>query len=232
MEKIIHYLTHNYATVVGLTILTGLTVTSSALGATRIANNIRVDEPKPAIVRSIAESEDEKTPSPTEGTTRTEFIARSNSVKTNNASVSPTKTPSPTNGPTLSPTPKPTGTNNQCIVTLFGKQYDVTPLITGHPGGNVFTCGTDMTAIYQGQHGTDVSRMQKYLVVDGNPATTPTVTGAPASGSKESDEDYENENEVNEVEKNTLEKERETAKQQAERAYEQKTKLPEPDEDY
>lgn len=53
---------------------------------------------------------------------------------------------------------------SNCIVTLFGKQYDVSPLRGDHPGGNIFTCGTDMTSVYQGEHGTSVSRMQPYLI--------------------------------------------------------------------
>lgn len=60
-----------------------------------------------------------------------------------------------------------------CIITLFGKQYDVAPLQAGHPGGNVFACGTDMTATYQEMHGTDVTIMLPYLV------TTPTPTSVP-----------------------------------------------------
>ncbi len=64
-----------------------------------------------------------------------------------------------------------------CIITLFGKQYDVTALQNAHTGGNLFACGTDMTATYQAQHGTDVSRMISYLVPD--PTSTPIVTPAP-----------------------------------------------------
>lgn len=54
--------------------------------------------------------------------------------------------------------------SSACIITLFGKQYDVTPLIQAHPGGNVFQCGTDQTVLYTSQHGTNVKRMQPYLV--------------------------------------------------------------------
>lgn len=61
---------------------------------------------------------------------------------------------------------------NACIVTLFGKQYDVTTLRSTHSGGNIFSCGTDMTTVYQNRHGTDMSRMQQYLV-----STAPSQTG-------------------------------------------------------
>jgi hypothetical protein len=62
-----------------------------------------------------------------------------------------------------------------CIITLFGQQYDVASLQTSHTGGNIFACGTDMTATYQAQHGTNVTRMIPYLVV----ASTPTPTSVP-----------------------------------------------------
>ncbi|MFZ2152751.1 MAG: hypothetical protein WAV41_01705 [Microgenomates group bacterium] len=64
-----------------------------------------------------------------------------------------------------------------CIITVFGQQYDVAPLQTGHSGGNIFVCGTDMTASYQSMHGTDVSRIAAYLITS---TPTPTVTVAPS----------------------------------------------------
>lgn len=65
-----------------------------------------------------------------------------------------------------------------CIVTLFGVQYDVSPLQTGHTGGNIFVCGTDMTATYQGMHGTNVSRMTAYLLT--SPSPSPSVSPSPS----------------------------------------------------
>ncbi|MFA6269901.1 MAG: Ig-like domain-containing protein [Candidatus Paceibacterota bacterium] len=53
---------------------------------------------------------------------------------------------------------------SDCIVTIFGTLYDVTPLQGSHSGGNVFVCGTDMTSTYQGMHGTNVSRMTPYVI--------------------------------------------------------------------
>ncbi|MEI7579410.1 MAG: cytochrome b5 domain-containing protein [bacterium] len=60
---------------------------------------------------------------------------------------------------------------NGCLVTLSGKQYDVTTLRKSHSGGDVFQCGTDMTAKYIAQHGSDLSRMQRYLYVPGKTIT-------------------------------------------------------------
>lgn len=74
-------------------------------------------------------------------------------------------------------TASPASTSGGCIITLFGKQYDVTSLRTSHTGGNIFVCGTDMTATYQSMHGTDVTRMQAYLVTSSGNTGSGTATG-------------------------------------------------------
>ena len=66
-----------------------------------------------------------------------------------------------------------------CIVTIFGVQYDVAPLKTGHSGGDVFICNTDMTAVYQGMHGNNVSRMVGFKVATPTPSTTPAPSATP-----------------------------------------------------
>ena len=66
-----------------------------------------------------------------------------------------------------------------CIITLFGVKYDVSPLQSIHTGGNIFVCGTDMTSVYQSQHGTDVTRMIPYLLVTPTPTPTNTPTPTP-----------------------------------------------------
>lgn len=65
---------------------------------------------------------------------------------------------------TVTPKPIAVSTNNGCIVTISGQLFDVTTLRNTHSGGDVFKCGTDMTAIYQSKHGTSLSRMAKYAV--------------------------------------------------------------------
>ena len=67
-----------------------------------------------------------------------------------------------------------------CIVTIFGKQYDVAPLQTSHSGGNVFTCGTDMSSVYQGMHGTNISKIASFLVTTPTPTPTPTPNPTPS----------------------------------------------------
>lgn len=68
-----------------------------------------------------------------------------------------------------------------CIITVFGQQYDITALQNAHTGGNIFTCGTDMTATFQTQHGTDVSRIAPYLISTPSPTATPTPSLTPVS---------------------------------------------------
>lgn len=81
-------------------------------------------------------------------------------------------------------------TSGLCLVTISGQKYDVTKLASTHSGGNIFKCGTDMTAIYNVEHGTSMSRMNKYLY-NGN-ATS--ITGAVQNvNNNRDDEDDERE---------------------------------------
>lgn len=80
-------------------------------------------------------------------------------------------------------TVKPASAATPCIITLFGLQYDVTSLQTSHTGGNIFTCGTDMTAIYQPQHGTDVTRMIPYLITSSSSSSSSVSSGSSSSQS-------------------------------------------------
>lgn len=77
-----------------------------------------------------------------------------------------------------------------CVITVFSKQYDVAPLQGTHSGGNIFVCGSDMTASYQGKHGTDVARMQPYLVVGSTPTLTLIATPTPIQTGPTSSLDY------------------------------------------
>src|SRR3989339_617855 len=53
---------------------------------------------------------------------------------------------------------------SSCVVTVSGSKYDVTPLQIGHPGGNIFVCGTDMTALFQSMHGSNLAKLAPYLI--------------------------------------------------------------------
>jgi len=51
-----------------------------------------------------------------------------------------------------------------CIITIDGKKYDVQPLRNTHTGGDIFQCGTDMSATFHRQHNDNLQMIQKYLV--------------------------------------------------------------------
>lgn len=71
-----------------------------------------------------------------------------------------TETPSPTPTATTKPTP-----DTRCLISIDGKSYDVTSYRNQHPGGDIFTCGTDMTKVFYSQHGSStLEKMQRYLV--------------------------------------------------------------------
>jgi hypothetical protein len=59
-----------------------------------------------------------------------------------------------------------------CIITISGNKYDVATLRGTHPGGDVFVCGTDQTALFNKKHGTDLNRMKPYIV---NSSVVPVV---------------------------------------------------------
>jgi cytochrome b involved in lipid metabolism len=84
-------------------------------------------------------------------------LVQSPSARQNTVMVAPTTTvtssPSKTTNPSL------------CIITINGQRYDVTQYQYQHSGGNIFTCGTDMTAIFNGKHSQRyLNMMQQYLV--------------------------------------------------------------------
>ena len=109
--------------------------------------------------------------------TETKLPDKGISIKTGNPQNSPTATPGSSQpAKTVASTSVQSLTNGSCIITLFGKQYDVTVLQNSHTGGNLFNCGTDMTSIYQSKHGTDVSRMAAYLMTGPSPTGVPTVS--------------------------------------------------------
>ena len=60
--------------------------------------------------------------------------------------------------------PKPVPTT-ACIVTISGSRYDLTAYKRMHPGGNVFRCGTDMTAAFNNQHNPNyLTMIAKYKI--------------------------------------------------------------------
>ena len=80
---------------------------------------------------------------------------------TSEVSVAPTSSQvsaTPTFTPTASPTP-----DSRCIISINGVSYDVTQFRFIHDGGDIFTCGKDMTSVFFGQHDTQtLQKMEKY----------------------------------------------------------------------
>ncbi|MCA9386191.1 hypothetical protein KC717_06105 [Candidatus Dojkabacteria bacterium] len=101
----------------------------------------------------------------------------------------PVGTITPTATLTPEPTTTPTTTLSSCIITLWGKLYEVGVLKTIHSGRDIFACGTDMSISYQMQHGINLSRMQQYFIGEITPTPivtstltpTPTMTSTPSS---------------------------------------------------
>lgn len=173
----------------GVVVLTGITALSTGIGAAKIIDNIR--NPSTFLVQSQVQNKnvEESQDNNTSGASNPGVLGA------NTNSLSPGKTNLPTGVKSadvlaatkklvlnISPTriitpPQSSNFSSNCIITLFGKQYDITSLLTTHSGGNVFQCGTDMTASYQSRHGTNLSRMAPYLVntsTPTNPAPRPT----------------------------------------------------------
>lgn len=124
--------------------------------------------------------------------------------------VFPTSIPAIPTGPSSPNNQNP----NACIISLFGKQYDVAPLRSTHSGGDIFACNTDMTAVYQGKHGTNVSRMQPYIYngngtsisgsganPTGSSGTNGSITGGSQIGSREDDHDGDDESDRIEIQR-------------------------------
>ncbi|KKT30931.1 MAG: hypothetical protein UW16_C0003G0024 [Microgenomates group bacterium GW2011_GWC1_44_10] len=75
----------------------------------------------------------------------------------------PTLTTTPTT--TSTPTPTPDPLSGHCIITVDGSRYDFTVFRNLHSGGDVFTCGADMSRLFHEQHPNSLlSRMARYKI--------------------------------------------------------------------
>ena len=82
------------------------------------------------------------------------------------ASTPPTPILTPTTAPTPTPTPLPTPTPiSGCIVRIDGVSYNVEQLRMTHSGGDIFECGSDMSAIFWREHNNKIlQKMQRYKI--------------------------------------------------------------------
>lgn len=184
-----------------MAVLGGLTVGTSALGIGKALTGTTKSDFTVPEIKGVETSAETPTILPTN--------AEPNTITNNNPTIK-TKAILPTPTLTLIPTLIPTSVpDSRCLITLFGSQYDVTTLRSTHSGGDIFKCGTDMTTTYTNQHGTNLSRMTKYLVTTSNnsnsnsnskntnsaPTATPTKTTSNDSVKKvekyEDDDDHD-----------------------------------------
>ncbi|TSA45266.1 hypothetical protein D4R52_02805 [bacterium] len=91
-----------------------------------------------------------------------------NAPSSSNSSPSPAA-PSSSNPPPASTSPpaaNPPPAADRCIIIIQGSKYDVTDFRKIHTGGDIFQCGTDMTAVFFFQHNQRLldTVMQQYRV--------------------------------------------------------------------
>jgi cytochrome b involved in lipid metabolism len=197
--------------------ITGLTIATSTVGASKVIGSITQRDQEPPEVEvlddlSTQEQAESVTKLSNETLSDTKPASTLAPLKKLAANILPTNTPITSNS--LSQQNISTG---GCLVTLFGKSYDVTPLKNTHPGGDVFVCGTDMSTSYQSAHGNDVSRMAPYLV-NSNGTTVANSTGTSSGSSSSSnwlkiesehEEDDDDEDGHEELLKNEIEESKE-----------------------
>ncbi len=112
-----------------------------------------VESPTPTVTPTINLI---PSPSPTPSPSST-----STPISTSTPTPVPTPTPIPSNTPTPIPTIKPSG----CIIQIDGVSYEITSLLKTHSGGNIFTCGSDMSSTFWDQHNSRIlQKMQRYKI--------------------------------------------------------------------
>jgi cytochrome b involved in lipid metabolism len=198
MYKLIYRIKTQTLSIILVGIIALVTLATSAYATVKIAGSFKSGASTIPEVKATQDTDSHTNPDGTEDTPEITENAALTTNTTSNPAVTPIKHPvaklSSTSTGTTTQTTNTSTTqttastasvtnNNKCIVTIFGKRYDVTPLQTNHPGGNIFNCGTDMTAVYQGQHGSNLSRMQPYLMTD---STTTGTSGTSTGGSTNS----------------------------------------------
>lgn len=81
-----------------------------------------------------------------------------------NSSKPSTVVPTPSTPPIPTTPTKPTP-DNRCLIQIYGVVYNVTEFRHIHSGGDIFQCGTDMTAVFRQQHSDSyLQQIQKYRI--------------------------------------------------------------------
>ena len=76
----------------------------------------------------------------------------------------PSQSPQVNAAPTTQQVPQPTQ-DLRCLIQIDGSTYDVSVFRSMHSGGNVFTCGADMSAVFWSKHSQrTLDQMAKYRI--------------------------------------------------------------------
>ena len=128
-------------------------LTISAIEPTPMVESTPVPTPTPIIIRRRVEVRKPAQKSTTSAPTS------SNPATTPSSPSTPTSTTPAPQASQPTPAPQPTG----CIVRIDGVSYDVTQFRKMHGGGDIFSCGSDMSASFWSAHGqSTLQKMQRY----------------------------------------------------------------------
>lgn len=73
--------------------------------------------------------------------------------------------PSQNTGQVNNQAPAAPTADSRCVIVIDGGRYDVSAFRNQHSGGNVFSCGTDMSAIFHGEHPNSfLQKMARYKI--------------------------------------------------------------------
>lgn len=126
-------------------------LTISALEPTPMVESTPVPTPTPIIIRRRVEVR-----KPVQKTTA---LTPTSSIPATTLSPPTLTTPAPQAAQPTSTPPQSTG----CIVLIDGISYDVTNFRKMHGGGDIFSCGSDMSASFWSAHGqSTLQKMQRY----------------------------------------------------------------------
>jgi len=100
------------------------------------------------------------TMTPTKTQVKKIVVKEPRTVKTVVPTAAKTAAPAVADAPVVAPT-----TDNRCIIVVDGARYDVTSFRNLHSGGNIFQCGSDMSAVFHQQHDNSyLARMSQYKI--------------------------------------------------------------------
>lgn len=129
---------------------------------TVLAEAPQVNTPVQGVTTKVTPAVSAPTPAPVATTAPAEVAAPVVDVTAAPVPVVDSATPPPA---PPAPAPSVPPPDPRCLITISGGQYDVTQFRHIHSGGDVFQCGTDMTAAFLSRHPASfLSKMSQYRV--------------------------------------------------------------------